>query len=222
MIKTLLGLIVGFSLVFAQNYKPSCNETLGLQAVSFVEIYVSRNANASEAGYDQAHAYWANCKRADNLKRLEKYPQLKGRLEQMRNLYRQLRTLETDLALNYFGGGTLYTHILARSGPELETHLSDLIGLTTSTAGAATSAAIASANDLYETDIRQRIQAMAALANHPQLSQPQQWNLTVKRYEDAFKQLLSIAGNRKDVTRLLILRYIDSNLWLNEILQENP
>jgi len=52
-------------------------------------------------------------------------------LEQLRRLYLELRTAETQIALEYYGGGTLYSHTLSRIGPDLEIRLADLISLTT-------------------------------------------------------------------------------------------
>lgn len=206
----------------AQSYKPTCGETLALSPDAFVQLFVVLNNDPSEVGYNLATQYWGNCKRQDNLKRLERHPTLKTRLEQLRRLYLELRTAETQIALEYYGGGTLYSHTLSRIGPDLEIHLADLIGLTTRSLGATQASGFTQSYDYAASQVEGYIQALRAFTD-PQIQQTtrSKWNAVMAKYETTFRSILRLIGARKDATSATILGFVNRPLWIEEILQEN-
>lgn len=219
-----LGLVVVLVVLSAgaQSYKPNCSEVLALSPSTFISLYAILNNDESEVGYDNAAGYWGNCKRQDNLKRLTKYPNLKARLEQLRKLYLDLRSAETDIALEYYGGGTLYSHTLSRSVTDLEEHLSDLIGLTTRTLGAAQGSGFAGSYDYAISQVEGYIKSLRNFSDKQiEQSTRSKWNAAITRYEAAYRSILKIAGTRKDATSATILNFINSPLWIGEILREN-
>lgn len=206
----------------AQTYKPSCAQTLALSASTFTSLYVALNHNESEAGYDQAAGYWAGCKRQDNLRRLQNYPSLKARLEQLRKLYLDLRRAETEIALEYYGGGTLYSHTLSRSVTGLEEHLSDLISLTTRSLGRAEGDRFSGSYDYALSQVEGYIKSLRGFSDKQiELSTRSRWNAAIARYEAAYRGILKVAGTRKDATSATILGFVNSPLWIQEILHEN-
>lgn len=206
----------------AQTYNPGCSETLTFSPGAFTDLYVVLNNNESELGYDMAAQHWANCKHQDNLKRLEQYPNLKTRLEQLGKLYLDLRAAETAIALEYYGGGTLYSHTLARTTPSVEEHISDLIGLTTRTLGAAQASGFADSYDYAIRQLEERVKALRGLTDL-QLGQTNRskWNAAIAKYQGVYQSILKIAGSRKDATSASILAFVNKPLWLEEILDEN-
>ena len=206
--------------VFAQQFKPACNEVLRLSSETFINLFTAQNVDYSELGYDNAARYWANCKRADNLKRLEKTPQVRARLEELRKQYIQLFSAETELALQFYGGGTLYTHALNRFGVELEAHLSDLIALMQSPLGATDTEALKGWQDETVQVMEQRIQSLKETpARKLGYTTREKWNAAVEQYEAAYQQILRIAGSRVDITRFTILEFVRSPLFLEEMLK---
>lgn len=206
----------------AQSYKPTCSETLALSPDAFIELYVVLNRDESEAGYNQAAQYWSNCKRQDNLRRLGPYPALKTRLEQLRKLYLDLRAAETAIALAYYGGGTLYSHTLSRIGPDLETHLADLISLTTRPLGATQASGFTQRYDYATSQVEGYIQALRAFTDAQiQQTTRSKWNAAITQYEATYRSILRLVGARKDATSATILDYVNRPLWIEEILQEN-
>lgn len=218
-----LGIAYIFLLsALAQTYNPSCSETLAFSPGAFTDLYVVLNNDESELGYDLAAQHWAGCKHQDNLKRLEKYPNLKTRLEQLRKLYLDLRAAETSIALEYYGGGTLYHHTLSRTTPGVEEHISDLIGLTTRTLGAAQAGGFAGRYEYALSQLGERVKALRSLTDQ-QLGQTSRnkWNAAIAKYEAVYRSILNIAGTRKDATSASILNFVNTPLWLEDILSEN-
>jgi hypothetical protein len=206
----------------AQPYKPACSEALALSPNAFIGLYVVLNNDQSEVGYNRAAQYWGNCKRQDNLQRLERYPALKARLEQLRKLYIELRTAETQIALEYYGGGTLYSHTLSRIGPDLETHLADLISLTTRALGAVQARGFSDNYDYARSQVEGYIQALRAFTDTQiKYTTRNKWNSALDRYENAYREILKLAGSRKDATSATLLDYVNRPLWIEEIVQEN-
>ncbi len=146
----------------------------------------------------------------------------KTRLEQLRRLYLELRTAETQIALEYYGGGTLYSHTFSRIGPVLETHLADLIGLTTRPLGAAQARGFSDDYDYAISQVEGYIQALRAFTD-PQIksSTRSKWNAAIASYETTFRSILRLTGTRKDATSATILGYVNRPLWLEELLEEN-
>ena len=208
------------SLGSAQTYQPLCEEVLSFTAKTFNEIYVAVTNNYSEQGYNQAAVYWGNCKRQDNQRRLEGNPDLKNRLDQLRRLYLDLRRAETDLALQFYGGGTLYSHTLTRTVVPLEEHLSDLISLTTRRLGNSQAKGF---SDSYTYNLSQIELSIKALRtrNDRQLGAAKRtaWNTAVANYDKAFRNILKLMGNRKDATSSAVLAYVNTPLWVREILR---
>ncbi|MBB6099839.1 hypothetical protein HNR42_003299 [Deinobacterium chartae] len=213
---TLAVALSGAAPALAQNFQPSCTETLRFSYAAFSELYVIRNADASEAGQDDAAQYWADCKRQENLRRLGSYPQLKARLEALRKAYLSLLNADSSITSARMGGGTMYTHDLVRAMPDLELHLADLISYTTSPLGASSGQ---HAQDMYRLASRTLDQRLARLKKPTQNDldyvDRSTWNQRVKEYEQAVQAIRAIAGKKADVTSSAILSFAAQGLFLS-------
>ena len=221
-------LLVSSASVLAQEtlaYKPSCAETLKFGADAFMERFVERNHDGSEAGYDQAANYWADCKRQQNLNRLRSYPKLSTRLQRLSKLEYAFVNAQTYLVYLKNGGGTMYTHGASRFSTSLEEHLERVIALTTSKAGAVTNAGLQARYTKAKRNLEARIKrVMTKPEPYMEFSSPeekterlQDWKTTALEYQNAFRDMLPIISSRADATSVTILEFLDSSIFAEEL-----
>ena len=214
--------LVLFGVVFAQeqpDWNPTCQVVFKYKLDDFLTEYQKRSSlGDSEAGQDQSAIYWANCKHKQNLKKLENFPKLKARLEQLGKLEYQFMYAESDLASQAAGGGTLYSHSANRFGIEVELHLERLIKLTTTKAGAVISSGIRARYKKANAELVARFKRV----EHPskamlEYSSLKDWLETVKTYKSAFLGIKPILGNKIDAASLEIIEFLVRGIFAGEI-----
>jgi hypothetical protein len=109
----------------------------------------------------------------------------------------------------------MYGHGFARAIPYLELHLTRLIALTTTRAGAATSPAIRSRQARAVARIEARLRRLknptkADLAYTDRAS----WTAAVRDYEAAYRGLMPIAGPGVNAASLEIYEFVAKGLFL--------
>jgi hypothetical protein len=209
----------------AQTYQPSCTDTLKQKPWDFIESYAAKNQDESEAGYDSAAIYWANCKNAQNEARLAKLPSLKPKLN---NLYRNTNeffSLETELAYMVGGGGTMYPHGRARFQPEIEIQIGVLIDLLSSNAGASKSAAISARYNKAKIKLEARLKKVQTTPNPytdgytktEAADKKRQWLETAKNYAAQYAAIRKNIGSNVDLASTMILEFLAAGLWGDEL-----
>jgi hypothetical protein len=113
-------------LTHAQTVKVDCALAERLDLDTFTLL---GNYDSSEAGQDDAAYDLAQCSSAGLTRDLRNMPQLSARIAALRTLYRRLNSDEGELAYAMMGGGTLYTHAIPRSYPNVEGTLRTLAAL---------------------------------------------------------------------------------------------
>lgn len=161
----------------------------------------------SEADQDASSAAWADCRAAKLRKDLAGNPQLKARMDTLRDNYRQLRALEGEFAYIRNGGGTMYSHAIPRMYPYLETQLGSLAALARTPQGGQTAPRFTDIIEQGKTQHADYIKALraykpdsgAAYSNY----KPQDWTKAVSKYEATGKKIMQILGNRGDAATAL-------------------
>jgi hypothetical protein len=206
-------------------YQPNCKVTLSTQPDAFMETYSQKNNNQSEAGYDQAALYWADCKAAENNARVAKFPSLQAKLKNLYNNYNQFFSFETELAYEAAGGGTMYPHGRARFQPSIELHFSKLIGLLTSKSGATKSAAISARYNQAKQKLEKRLNQVRTKPN-PFIegytaaevkSKRAFWLETAKNYALQYSNIRKNIGTGIDLASTTILEFLANGLWTEEL-----
>jgi hypothetical protein len=213
-----LSLWVSLAPALAQNsYKPACSDTLKQKPAAFAEFFVKRNDDPSELGYDLAAEYWADCQHQANVARLKNYPQLRARLEALRQDYLSLLAADASLATQLNGGGTLYSHGANRSLPDIELHLAKLISLTTTASGAATNSEIQARYRKAQATMAARLKRLdKPSAQDVQYTRLQLWQEASANYRDAYKRIAMVAGPKLDAAGLSILEFVAGYGWLSD------
>jgi hypothetical protein len=219
-------IVVLVSLGLAQeSYQPSCADTLKQKPWDFIESYAIKNQDQSEVGYDNAANYWANCKYEQNSARLEKLPNLKAKLG---NLYRnsnQFFNLETELAYEAAGGGTMFPHGRARFRPSIEIHFGQLIDLLGSKTGASKSAAITARYNKAKTKLEARLKKVQTTPNPfvdgyskaEAETKKRQWLELAKNYAAQYAAIRKNLGSSIDLASTTILEFLAAGLWGEEL-----
>jgi hypothetical protein len=209
----------------AQTYQPSCVETLKQKPWDFIESYATKNQDQSEAGYDQAAMYWANCKNQQNEARLAKLPSLKSKLNNLYRNYNDFFSAETELAYLVGGGGTMYPHGRARFQPEIEIHVGQLLDLLTSKTGASKSAAIVTRYTTAKTKLEARLKRVQTTPkpyvdgySQTEIAEKKrQWLGYAKDYAAQYAAIRKNIGSGIDLTSTTILEFLAAGLWAEEL-----
>ena len=195
---------------------PACLQTLKQSPEVFLKLQP-----AAFSVQEAAALHWAGCKNQQNRQRLRGYPKLAARLEQLGTLEGEFVTAQRQLASLKNGGGT-YNE--ARFAPTVELHLETLIRLTTSKAGAVTSAKIRSHYARTKLEIETRIARVIAkpepyLAPGTNADQTalQSWRAWALEYRKTYRQILALIGSQKNAASLEVLEFLDTSLFANEI-----
>jgi hypothetical protein len=206
-------------------FQPNCKVTLSTQPDDFMEMYSQKNNNQSEAGYDEAALYWADCKAIENNARVAKFPALKAKLKNLYNNYNQFFSLETELAYEAAGGGTMYPHGRARFQPYIELHFSKLIGLLTSKTGASKSAAITARYNKAKQNLEKRLNQVQTTPNPfvdgytatEVKSKKAEWLETAKNYALQYSNIRKNIGSGIDLASTTILEFLAKGIWAEEL-----
>jgi hypothetical protein len=209
----------------AQTYQPTCAETLKQKPWDFIESYATKNQDQSEAGYDQAALYWADCKNDQNTARLAKLPSLKTKLNNLYRNYNQFFSLETELAYSAAGGGTMFPHGRARFQPAIEIQMSTLIDLLSSQAGASQSAAIATRHNKAKTKLEARLKRVQTMPNPytdgyspaEAADKKRQWLELAKNYAAQYTAIRKNLGSSINLSSTTILEFLAVGLWAEEL-----
>ena len=213
--------ILGLSLAQSDVYQPNCSTTLTMQPDGFIETYTVKNNDQSEAGYDQAANYWANCKAKENDARVAKLPTLKAKLLNLYRNHNEFFNAETELAYLASGGGTMFPHGRARFQPSIEIHFSKLIGLLTSKTGATKSAAITLRYNQAKQKIEKRLnQALSTPKPFTEgytaaevTNTKNQWLEYAKNYTLQYNNIRKNLGAGVDLSSTTILEFLATGLW---------
>jgi hypothetical protein len=206
-------------------YQPSCADTLKQKPQDFIESYAAKNQDESEAGYDQAAMYWANCKYEQNEARLAKLPSLKPKLNNLYRNYNEFFSLETELAYSAAGGGTMFPHGRARFQPEIEIHLGQLMDLLSSKAGASQSAAITARYNKAKSKLEARLKKVQTTPNPyvdgyspaEAAAKKRQWLETAKNYAAQYAAIRKNIGAGINLSSTAILEFLAAGLWGDEL-----
>lgn len=162
---------------------------------------------SSEADQDAAAYDWAECRAAALGASLSAQPQLRARIASLRKQLREMRALESELAGQRAGGGTMYGHAVPRSFAPLEERLSSLANLARSSAGAVRSVR-------YEAAVRDARDQHAAYLKALRAYQPKpgetyvpfdrkEWTANVNRYQALGKSVMQTLSSRGDAATAL-------------------
>ena len=219
------ALVLGLSLAQNEVYQPNCSITLKMQPDAFIESYTVKNNDQSEAGYDQAANYWANCKYEENNARVAKLPTLKAKLSNLYKSYNEFFNYETELAYAAAGGGTMFPHGRARFQPSIEIHFSKLIDLLTSKTGATKSAAITTRYNQAKQKLEKRLNEVQRTPKPftegytaaEVTSKKNQWLEYAKNYALQYSNIRKNIGAGVDQTSTTILEFLATGLWTEEL-----
>ncbi|MFN3265848.1 MAG: hypothetical protein ACK41E_03315 [Deinococcales bacterium] len=228
LLKYLIGLAVCvlFASTRAQEaYQPNCAETLKIKPWDFIESYAAKNNDQSEAGYDNAAIYWADCKAKENDKRLAKFPTLKKKLDNLYRNHNKFFNAETGLAYVAAGGGTVYPHGRARFQPSLEIHFGKLIDLLTTKAGATKSAAISARYSKAKGALERRTRRVQTTpkpytegyTKAEVTAKNREWLKYAKTYATQYANIRKNIGAGIDLASTTILEFLAAGLWASEI-----
>jgi hypothetical protein len=219
------ALVLGLSFAQSDVYQPNCGITLTMQPDTFMESYSVKNNDQSEAGYDQAANYWANCKAKENDARVAKLPALKAKLANLYRNHNEFFNAETELAYLAGGGGTMFPHGRARFQPSIEIHFSKLIGLLTSKSGATKSPTITTRYNQAKQKLEKRLNQ--ALSNPKPFtegyttaeiaSKKTEWLEYAKNYALQYSNIRKNIGSSVDLSSTTILEFLAAGLWTEEL-----
>jgi hypothetical protein len=206
-------------------YQPSCTDTLKQKPWDFIESYTSKNGDQSEAGYDGAALYWADCKDQQNKARLVKLPNLKTKLDNLYRNYNEFFSLETELAYLAAGGGTMYPHGRARFQPSIEIHLGQMIDLLSSKAGASQSVTITTRYNKAKAKLEARLKKVQTTPNPftdgdsptEVAAKKHQWLEYAKNYAAQYAAIRKNLGSSINLASTTILEFLAAGLWGDEL-----
>ncbi len=198
-----------------------CSLAVKLNIGTYLELSLDQ---WNEAAQDQASADYAGCRAAALSASLSKSPQLRARIAALRGLYRQLRGLEGNLAAQMAGGGTMHSHAVPRSYPELEATLSGLAALASSPLGAQTGAHFGRSLQTSRQAVDTRIKALKAWtpkdAPGSSFYDPTTFQADVTHYAQIAGQIRHLLGNRPDAATAAGYLPFQTALFVDEYLGE--
>lgn len=161
----------------------------------------------SEVDQDNAAYNWAECRRQSLDTALVRSPQLRTRIMALRKQYREMRTIESELAGIRAGGGTMYSHAIPRSFAPLEVELESLAMLARSHTGATTGQLYAKVIKDAKDQHAAYLKTLRAYKPKPDETyvryEPKTWNAQVSRYEALGKSIMQTLGGRGDAATAL-------------------
>jgi hypothetical protein len=214
------GFALGFSSL-TSNPPMSCLDALRQTPQAWIDFYTVKNFDTSELGQDQAAAIWADCKAKSNQALLKSRPKSEARLNALSALEFQFMVDESSLALLKAGGGTLYTHGLARFRTDLALHLETMILITASKAGAKQNASISERYRIAKKTIETRIATLKTPApavlegSSPEViaDRNKQWTTAANRYKLTYNSILKLIGNRINEASTLELEFLAKGIF---------
>ncbi len=206
-------------------FQPSCSETLKYKPAAFTDLYIGKNNDGSEIGQDAAALYWAACKQKQNEARLVNYPKLRTRLLAIDKYTNQFMTIETQLAFSAGGGGTMFSHGRARFQPGIEEHMSRLIDLTTTKAGAAKSGSITARYNQAKQTLEARLKRVQTtpkpytegLTAAEIATKKKEWVDMAKDYAAQYTNIRKLIGAGVEITNTTILEFLATGIWAEEL-----
>lgn len=194
-----------------------CPSALRAKSASFATQYRDRFATPDTAATTlperAALAFWGGCQHQANVRALNNFPRLSARLNRLRTLERQWLDARYTLA-SLAGGGSILQDLRASADADLEAHQARLVRLTTSRAGAATSAAVQTKQKQLAAQVKRQTDALAqqVLADLPSAPAPEDWKREVERLKSAYTGIQAIAGPAVDATSLEIYSFLGEQL----------
>lgn len=212
-------LALAFSPVLAQTTPVPCSvaEHLDLDSYTLMAGYRS-----SELDNDEAAATYAGCLAAGLTRDLKAQPKLSARIAQLRTQYRQLRSLEGQLAYMMMGGGTMYTHAVPRSEPETEARLRALATLASSPLGGQTGARYSQELRLAREVFAERVAKLRAWKPDGSSSFDRAtFTRLIQQYQQAGSTLMATLGQRGDAATAVGYQPLEWSLFVDEFLTES-
>jgi hypothetical protein len=214
------SLALGFS-GQTQAFSSPCDNVLKLTPQAWSELFTKESNDTSELAQDQAASIWTNCKSGSNQALLKSRPKSKARLNALSALEFQFMADESTLATLKAGGGTLYTHGLARFRPDLALHLETMILITASKAGAKQNASISERYLIAKKTIEARIATVKTSApavlegSSPDASADlkKQWTTAADDYKLRYGSILKLIGNRINEASTLELEFLAKGIF---------
>jgi hypothetical protein len=204
-----------------QAFSLLCDNVLKLTPQAWSELFTRKSNDTSELAQDQAASIWTDCKSGSNQALLKSRPKSKARLNALSALEFQFMSDESTLASLKAGGGTLYTHGLARFRPDLALHLETMILITASKAGAKQNASISERYKNAKMTIEGRIAKMKTpTPSIPEGSSPdasadlkKQWTTAADDYKLRYGSILKLIGNRINEASTLELEFLAKGIF---------
>jgi hypothetical protein len=216
-----LTVLVACSLlsVQAQTLQVPCAlaEQINLSSFTLLGDY-----NGSEAGQDDAAADYAECQSRALTRSLSRMASLSSRMGALRTLYRQLNEADGTLAYIMEGGGTMYSHGIPRSFPDIEVTLKTLAALASSQSGGQTGARYTASIRLSKEALTTRLSQLKGWkpsGDYP-FSQ-KEYAAALQQYQDAANSIMKVLGSRNDAATAAGYQPLGSSLFLDDILNNN-
>jgi hypothetical protein len=214
------NIALGFSSL-TSNPAFSCSDALRRTPQAWSEFYTVEHSDTSELAQDQAAAIWADCKSRSNQALLKSRPKSKARLNKLSALEFQFMSDEATLGSLKAGGGTIYTHGLARFQTDLALHLETMIVVTGSKAGAKQSASINERYRIAKMKIEARMKKVKTLTpSMPDGSsagviadRKKQWTTAAKHYKLTYASILKLIGTRINEANTLELEFLAKGIF---------
>lgn len=176
----------------------------------------------SELGSDMAASDYAECQARALTRDLSGMPQLSARLNTLRKLYRQLNGAEGALAFQMEGGGTMYTHGIPRSFPEVETTLRTLAALAGSKYGAATGPQFTASLQASRQALAERVSLLRGYQpGKGDTFDPARYKEALGSYEAAATAIQKLLGSQSNAATAAGYLPLGSSLFLDNLLNNN-
>jgi hypothetical protein len=218
------SIALGFSSQ-TQAFSLPCNKVLKMTPQAWSDLLTKETNDTSELAQDQAAKTWADCKSVSNQALLKSRPKSKARLNKLSALEFQFMADEATLGSLKAGGGTIYTHGLARFQTDLALHFETMILVTGSNAGAKQNASI---SDRYKS-AKMKIEARLTKIKTPlpakiKVSSPstiidrkKQWTTTANHYKQTYGSILKLIGTRVNEANTLELEFLAKGIFTENL-----
>ncbi|AZI42647.1 hypothetical protein EHF33_07700 [Deinococcus psychrotolerans] len=214
-------LVLGLLLSSAQAATLPCPLAAKLDINTYLTLSLEQ---WSEADQDQGSAAYAECQAGQLTDTLGNSPQLRERIVKLRTLYRTLRELEGSLAYAMAGGGTMHSHAVPRSYPEIEGTLSSVAALVLSPVGGQTAGRFTLSLNASKKAFEDRIKALKVwkpkAAASTSAYDAKTFGADVTRYAQAGAELMKLLGNKNDAATAAAYLPLQSPIFLGEYLRE--
>jgi hypothetical protein len=218
------SLALGFSSQ-TQAFSLPCNKVLKMTPQAWSDLLTKETNDTSELAQDQAAKTWADCKSVSNQALLKSRPKSKARLNKLSALEFQFMADEATLGSLKAGGGTIYTHGLARFRTDLALHLETMIVVTGSKAGAKQSASISQRYKSAKMKIEARLKKVKMLTpSIPDGSsasviadRKKQWTTAAKHYKNTYNSILKLIGTGINQASTLELEFLAKGIFTENL-----